>query len=306
MDLKLCIEINEEFIKIIEGWEKKGKIYITNIEKIKNPIDNFEKITDDEVEKLGNFLRDFLKKNKFKGKKGLLSICDTKSIYNYFELPNLSKEELENAIKLEGIQVIPDFIESYEYDYITFDIENKKKNVILIAYPKDKIDLLCKILSKAHLKPFIIDVNGISSLNSFLYFNSQEDPIGILNIGFPVASLSIYLRDKFLLIRDIQSGIKNIEDIMDSNEKITEFVNELKMSILYFQNKTETIIDKIYLTGEAKRISSLKDIMERNLNLSVDYYNPLLNFPDSPIPNEKKEDGISYAVCVGLLVRRII
>ncbi|MCM8785451.1 MAG: pilus assembly protein PilM [Candidatus Omnitrophica bacterium] len=306
MNLKICIDISEEFIKIIEGWEKKGKIYITNIEKIKNPIDNLEKIIEEDAEKLGNFLRDFLKKNKFKGKKTILSINDKDIYYHIFELPNLSKEEFENAIKLEGIQVIPDFIENYEYDYICFNTNNKKNVILLIAYPKNKIALLTKILEKAQLKPIIMDVNGIAALNSFLYFNQQENPVGILNFEFTISNLCIYLRRKFLLIRDIQLGIKNIGEITDLDEKISEFLNELKISLQYFQNKTGKSVNKIYLTGEAKRIISLKEIMVENLNLSVDYYNPLLNFPDTLISLDKTQDGISYAVCVGLLIRKTI
>ncbi|MFN4227959.1 MAG: type IV pilus biogenesis protein PilM [Candidatus Ratteibacteria bacterium] len=305
MNLKICIDISEEFIKIIEGWEKKGKIYITNIEKVKNPIDDFEKITEEDIEKIGSFLRDFLRENKFNGKKGIFSVNDKDFFYHILELPSLSKEELENAIKLEGIQLIPDFIENYEYDYYYLDLNNKK-GVILIAYPKNKTDLLIKILQKAQLKPIIMDVNGIAALNSFLYFNQQENQVAILNIEFPISNLCIYLKDIFLLIRDIQIGIKNVEEATDLKEKISEFINELKVSFQYFQNKTGKSINKIFLTGEAKRITLLKELIEENLNLFVDYYNPLLNFTDSLIPVEKKEDGVSYAVCVGLLLRKII
>ena len=69
MDLKVCIDLGSKFIKIIEGYEKKGKVLIRKIEKIENPIENFRKITDEEeIEILGNFLRDYLRKTETKSK----------------------------------------------------------------------------------------------------------------------------------------------------------------------------------------------------------------------------------------------
>lgn len=313
MNLKICIDIGTKYIKIIEGYERRERLYITNIEKIDNPVENFGKIKEDDEEILGNFLKDFLKKNKFKGQIGIAGISSPDLIYHYFELPNLQKEELESAIKLEGVQIIPDFLENYEYDYISFN-GNNKKIITLIACPKNKVDFYTQILLKSKLKPLIIDVNGIAVLNSFLYFNREEEPICILNIGFSLSNLVIYLKDKFLFLRDIQWGVKNVEkkeeevynDFSFYTNKIGEFSEEIKISLKYFQNKTGETINKIYLTGGGTKIPEMKENIEKNLNIISEYYNPLLNLSENLIPVDKKEDGMSYTVCTGLLTRKII
>lgn len=311
MNLKIAIEIGSEWIKIIEGYEKGGKLYILNIKKIEVPIENFLNLTDEDTQILGNFLSDFLKKNNFRSKNTVFSITSNDAIYHYFELPILPKEELENAIKLEGIQLIPDFNENYDFDYISFDLGNKK-NIVLIAYPKNKVKIYNQILINAKLKPLIMDIPGTALLNSFLYFNRKENPICLLNLGFSVSNVVIYLREGFLFLRDILSGIKNLKkseetyDQILTNEKMTEFNEEIKMSLTYFENKTGQNVNKIYLTGEVLEINSLKESIEKNIGISTEIYNPLLFVPDSTIPVEKKQEGMSYAICIGLLTRKII
>ncbi|MCM8804797.1 MAG: pilus assembly protein PilM [Candidatus Omnitrophica bacterium] len=310
MNLQVCLDICEKYIRFIEGYEKRGNLYIINIEKVDNPIENFKEIGNVDVEVVGNFLKDFFKKNKFKAKIGLFTINNSDTIYHYFEVPNLPEEEIKNVIKLEGIQIIPQFIENYEYDYISFNVENKK-NITLIAYPKNKVDLYTQILLKARLKPVIMDIHGTALLNSFLYFNKEENPVCLLNFGFSISNFVIYSKDKFLFLRDIEWGIKNIkeEEIYNESiieEKMSEFNEEIKISIRYFQNKIGEAVNKIYLTGEIFGIPDIKKIIEKNINISTEYYNPLLLISNNLIPLDKKEDGMSYAICIGLLMRKII
>ncbi|MCM8771615.1 MAG: pilus assembly protein PilM [Candidatus Omnitrophica bacterium] len=305
MILKTCIDFNEKFIKIIEGFEKKSNLYITNIGKIESPIEDLKKITSEDVEILGNFLIDYFKKNKFKGKFGIFTVNDVDTIYHYFELPNLPENEIENAIKYEGVQLIPDFIENYEYDYISFHINNKR-NITLIAYPKNKVDLYCQILTKVKLKPIIMDVAGIALLNSFLYFNQTKDIVCFLNFGFSITNCVIYLKDKFLFLRDIPVGLKNLKDKELIEEQINELSEEINISIKYFQNKVGIPVKKIYLTGLENQIPEIKEKIERNLELLCEYYNPFFYLPENAILSEIKKEGSFYSTCFGLLTRKII
>ncbi|HOK56736.1 MAG TPA: pilus assembly protein PilM [bacterium] len=311
MSLKIGVDIGSKYIKIVEGYEKKDSLYLTNIEKIENPIENFRNISIEDTEILGNFLRDFLNKNNYKGKKCIFSIAGNNIIFHYFELPNLSEEELENAIKLEGIQIIPDFLDNYEYDYISFNIDSKK-NIFLISCPLIKVEIYNKIFLKAKLRPLIMDVDGLAVLNSFLYFNKDTNSVCILNIGFSISNLVIFLKDKFLFCRDILWGTHNIEKIEEFeknvilNDIIPEFIEDINVSLKYFQNKTGEKINKMYLTGGGANISGIKEVIEKNINIPCENYNPLSFFSESLIPLDKIENGMSYAVCIGLLTRKII
>ncbi|MCX7917345.1 MAG: pilus assembly protein PilM [bacterium] len=310
MHLKTCINIGDKYIKVIEGYEKKGELYLLRMKKIENPVENFEKISEEDVEKLGNFLHNFLKKNGFVGKIGIFSPNEADVIYHYFELPKLNKDEFENAIKLEGLQTIPNFIENYEYDYISFDINNKRV-ITLIAYPKNKVNIYCNILLKSGLRPLIMDNPGIAVLNSFLYFKKEEQCVCIINIEQTFSNLVIYLKNKFIFIRDISWGIQSIIEKEDNEKKflLKEAANnlceEINVSLKYFNNKTGENVSKIYLTGEIMEIEGLKNIIEENTDIFCEYYNPLLNFTKGLSSIEEKEEGILFSICIGLLTRKI-
>lgn len=306
MNLKVCVDIGSKFIKVIEGFERKGEFYITKIGKIENPLKNFRKISEEsEIETFGNFLRDYFKKTEIKGKLGILNVSGEDVIYHYFEIPDLPKEEIENAVKLEAIQVISEPIENYEYDYICFPA-NGKKNITFIAYPTKKIKTYLDIFSKAKLKPLIMETDGTCLINGLMKLKKYENLICILNIGNSISNLAIYLKGKFLFLRDIIWGGRFIEGEEEIEEKMSNLIEELNISLTYFQNKTAEKIEKIYLTGGSAYIPEIKDILEKNLALSFENYNPLLFLKNHSIPEEIKQDGMSFSIAFGLLTRKIL
>ena len=310
MDLKICIDIGSKFIKIIEGYEKKGKVFIRKIEKIENPVENFRKISEEEeVEILGNFLRDYLRKIDVKGKLCLFTVSGDDLIYHYFHLPDLPEEELENAIKLEAIQIMPEPIENYDYDYISFSF-NGKKNIILTAFPKRKTKIYIDIFTKCKLRPLIMETTCSSIVNSFIFFK-KEELFAILNIGNSISNLSIFLKNKFVFFRDIIFGGKIIGDIENVskevlNEVIDGLVEEINISLKYFENQTEKKIEKIYITGGGSIIPNLKEVLEEKTKIQFEIYNPLLYLKENLIPLEIKENGVFFTSTFGLLIRKIL
>jgi len=310
MDLKVCIDLGSKFIKIIEGYEKKGKVLIRKIEKIENPIENFRKITDEEeIEILGNFLRDYLRKTETKGKICFFTVSGDDVIYHYFQLPNLSEEELENAIKLEAIQIMPEPVENYDYDYISYNFDGKR-NIMLTAFPKRKTKIYIDIFTKCKLKPLIMETTCSSIVNSFLFFK-KEDLFAILNIGNSISNISIFLKDKFVFFRDIIFGGKIIGDIENVskevlNEVIDGLVEEINISLKYFENQTEKKIEKIYITGGGSIIPNLKELLEEKTKIQFEIYNPLLYLKENLIPPEIKEKGVFFTSAFGLLIRKIL
>jgi type IV pilus assembly protein PilM len=310
MNLKVCIDIGSKFIKIVEGYEKKGKIFIRKIEKVENPLENFRKVSEDEaIEKVGNFLREYLKKIDIKGKYCLFTVSGEDLISYYFQLPDLPEEELENAVKFETVHILPESIENYDYDYISLPL-NGKKNITLVAFPKRKTKIYLDIFSKCKLKPLIMETSSSSILNSFLFFK-KEDLFAILNIGYTISNLSIFLKDKFVFLRDIMWGSKVIGDIEESNievirEKTDDLIEEINMSLKYFEHHTEKTIEKLYITGGGSILPGLQGVLKEKTELQLEVYNPLLYLQNNLIPLEIKEKGIFFTSAFGLLIRKIL
>jgi Tfp pilus assembly PilM family ATPase len=119
------------------------------------------------------------------------------------------------------------------------------------------------------------------------------------------------LKDKFVFFRDIIFGGKIMGDIEEinreaMNEKIGDLVEEINISLKYFENQAERKVEKIYITGGGSIIHGLKEIFEEKTETQFEIYNPLLYLKDNLIPLEIKENGVFFTSAFGLLTRKIL
>ncbi|HDN97821.1 MAG TPA: hypothetical protein ENG68_01500 [bacterium] len=328
MSIKVGIDIGSRYIKIIEGIVRKGKLYIRNAGFVENPVENFRKFNEDEIKILSGFLKDYLKKLSIKGKETICSISGEDIILHYFEIPDIPEEEIKNAVQLEALQVISTPLGDLEYDYVVFDFKGKK-NILFVAYPKEKCEVFVNFLSSSGLKPVIMDIDSLAVINCYEYFNKDEkSPIFILNVGHEYTNFSIKGAGGYIFVRDIHFGGRNITQLIsetyqlsireaedfkikkENNHQVKNFVeqsleeitDELNGGLRYFENKTGLRPSKILLTGGSSLLPGLKEFLEEKLKTKVELWNPFYKFDDS-LPYDIKKNGIYFAPCLGLIIR---
>jgi len=314
MRWQCAIDVGSYYIKVVEGKKKNGRLVIRRIGYFPNPAPNLkEGLIEREQDIFAKALKDFLNKHKIISKQGILSTGGAGTVIHYFEIPDIPKEEIESAIQLEIMQVVPGGTRNLEYDYLLLPGKDNKKTVLFVGYYKERCEFFTSTIQMAGIKPLIMDYDGLALLNSFRFFHKkQEDIISILNIGHRTSNLVVTEnKSGFILIRDIPFAGKNIiqtgemKNIIPSD--ISELIVELKTSMEYFRTKTEKSPQTLFITGGCSVFHGLSETLEREINIKTRIWNPLeeLDPKEILLPVEIKNKGMLFAVSLGLVLREI-
>lgn len=331
MKLKLVIDVGAYYIKYIEGVVKRKEFFIRNIGYLTNPVDNI-KTTENErdQEKFVNILKTSLNKAGIKSRQTISSISGNDTIIHIFELPEIPEDEIESAVKLEIMQVVPEGIKNLDYDYMIIPRKGKKE-VVFIGYPKNKTTLFIEMLNKCRLNPIIFDHDSLAIHNFIGTYTDEKNIIFSLNTGHRTTNFLLAEKNGFLLIRDIPYGIfnfistisnlKNIslneaeiwfkkEENSDESQKIlmenlSDFFTEIKTGIEYFRNKTQKSPEKLFLTGGLALWKNSCELFSKSLGIETQILNPFEKVKTTPVTVDIKKKGPIFTVAFGLMGREI-
>ncbi len=113
-------------------------------------------IIDDE--QVAESIRNLLKLSGVNAKKVSVGISGLNSIFRIITLPELSQNLLPEAILNEARRVIPVPLEQVYLSYQKLDSSPGETRIFLVAYPRNSTDLLINTLTKAGMKPEIMDL----------------------------------------------------------------------------------------------------------------------------------------------------
>jgi type IV pilus assembly protein PilM len=271
------------------------------------------------------------------------SVSGPTVIMRYVDMPAMTEEELEGAIRFEAEKVIPYNINEVELDARKIEtLDDNHMRVMIVAVKKDLIDSQIKILSEAGLEPVIIDIDSFALANAFMHTAIDPDNIcGLINIGFNKANINIVKTDKSYLSRDIDIGgsqaVKTISDSMSlpqrealriMEERLANFQSisedekkviltplsdmlsrlsdEMRLSFDFYENRYAHNVAKIFISGGMAVNEVLMDILRQFTGRDIKRWNPLSNIE---VSNDLISRGIEafspqLAVAIGLGLRR--
>jgi len=229
----------------------------------------------------GENIKEALKKiwetNDFHTTKVVTAISGRSVIVRYITMPEMSDEELKNAIQYEASKYIPFEIDEVMIDCLRLpDIKKEQKSggatkdmlVLLVAAKRDKLDEHINLLEESGLWPVAIDVDCFALGNSFELKQSNNPPSNIANrvtalidIGAMKTNVNIMSGLQISFTREIYIGGK---DFTESTSK--------KMGVP--EKEAEELKKNPGLKFEEVKdyISSLLDDLTHEVKLSFDYF----------------------------------
>lgn len=292
-----------------------------------------------EAKDLAESLKRTFDQAKISTKEVRISIAGESVAARHLSFPKMSKEETKKAISYELEDHIPFKPEEVYLDFQILGPDPNSSNrmrVFLVASKKDFLDSRVELIRKAGLEPCIVTMDALAMMNTF-YFNypaKDKTNITLLNIGEKITNLLI-TRDKIpYFIRDTRFGGETItallqtklklekraaeeikNDLQNAAEDISKIIkttlatllNEIFVSIDFFENLTEEKVDEIYITGGSSQIYGLKEFLGGYLGLEIITLDPLKNFSFSPNISAETISKLSpyLAVAIGLALEEI-
>lgn len=213
--------------------------------------------------------------------------------------------------------------------------------VLLVGVKKSVVDDQAQLLIEAGLQPEIIDVDAFAVGNAFEINEAVSPtiepgkPVALLDLGANKTSIVIlsngvsqFARELYVGGNDFTSAIGryfNLETLEAENFKrkpeteediekickaiapvLDELMNEVKLSIDFFEQQSDSPVDQICISGGGALTSYLEGAIERALERKCKSWNPFEGFeidPERVNAEELAQAAPSLAVSVGLACR---
>ncbi len=260
-------------------------------------------------------IKELFEETRISTKEVNISISGENVVARYVSLPKMNEIELKKAMAFKLEDHIPFKPDEVYIDYYPMGEEKSSKNrlmVFLVAVKKDFLDERLTIIRQAGLEPKLVTIDALAVKTNFYhnYPNKNQTNIAVLNIGDNITNLLIIQGQMPYFVRDTRFGgdiiTAAIKSKMEISEKdaqelkinlksappnvleivkttlINNLLNEIFVSLEFYENLTERRIEEIYITGGSSQLSGLTEFLAEYLNLNVFVLDPIKNIPFSP------------------------
>lgn len=281
------------------------------------------------------------KNREIKNSRIATSISGHSVIVKKVAVPAQTESELDESIQWEAEQYIPFDISEVNVDYqiVRKLPDTNRIELILVAAKKEKITDHTSVVSMAGKTPSVVDIDAFALHNAYeLNYDPQESTIAaILNIGSTVMNINILRGREFLFTRDINMGGNHYTEFLqrelnvsmeeaeelkcgdqfddEQRQRIPEVLQSVSENLTleaektfdYFKTTSQSEeIEEIYISGGASRTDGLRDHLEEQFQVPVQYLDPFRKIDTSKhrLPDGGGDGAASdFAVAVGLALR---
>jgi type IV pilus assembly protein PilM len=155
-------------------------------------------------------LKELFSEKKLRRKDVAISISGHSVIIKKIEMPLMRGEELEEQARWEAEQYIPYNINDVELDYQVLQRRPTEgaMDLLLVAAKKDEIVDYVDVVTRAGLRPHVIDIDAFAMQNAFEmnYGSEVRGTVALVDIGASLTRLNIVRDGVTMFIRDISGG----------------------------------------------------------------------------------------------------
>lgn len=331
----LGIDIGTSAIKIIELSKFANKVRLENYAEVPTFLFQQQEAQSREKsiiflpsEEITQAIKVALEEAKIKTKTCVFSLPDFLTFFTTFSIPQMSKEEIDSAIKIEARKYIPVPIkEVYLDSYIlgqTQSLPSPLLNILLIAVPNEIIYKYQKIALLSNLKILALEAEAIGLINAL--GKGVTETISIIDAGVKSTTCTIVengvlkayhsinlstwtLTEKIAkefqidwqLAEKIKKiwGLSTIATTLNSEEKkvyesifslaLNPFLEEINKIFRNFYLKEKKGIDKIILAGGLALIPGVLKSFENYFKTQIEIADPF-SVLNISYPPELKEN----------------
>ena len=306
------IDIGISSVKVCEMSKGVGGGYTLN--SFASEVLSEAAIIEDEIQKsseISDVIKDLVKKLGTRSKNACIGLEGPRTMTKRFEIPDGTKEEVEDNILWEAEQYITFGSDHAEISHHEIaKTENGNIDVMIAAANIDVAKNFMTVVENAGLKVKTVDLDVLALANIFeVLFKSDKLIIGkpnlIIDLGAQATKMVLFQGEAPLITKEVNIGsvlateeiqrsmgvsyfeaedLKlgvddqgNIpEDVKDSIWRVNErILDEIKKTINFFHSTSGgEKINKIFLTGGGSMVDGLADVIETETETETLYLEP--------------------------------
>ncbi|MCP4649319.1 MAG: pilus assembly protein PilM [PVC group bacterium] len=276
------IYIGPKSIQLAQLKSVAGRIQLTNFVHVDILEDEISSESATQESLIHNALRKAVNKAKIDLKKVNTVLMPGMVLLRYFQMPKISAEEMEEAVRFEARKYIPFRLEEAVTGFYILkdDPENRKVGILSLVTKEESIKNHLSVLNKVNINPVAVETASFALIrlleysqeiekeesNVVIYIYAQRVNIVILKNGVPyfVRDISLGRREEWL---DDETAALLLEDggeMSDSRMAILEnLLSELRISLEYYKKELgKEQINKVILCGEIDDFDDLEVVAQ--------------------------------------------
>ena len=339
----LGIDMGSYAVKMIELKRMKGnKASLVGLGIGQLPIEmvpNWEDDFDPGRPVVSQLMSALVSRLKFTSKHVSTSVSGDSIVAKNIFLPHMSPSALANCIYEESEQHIPFSLKDVNLSYSILDNStnvNGQMAVLLVAAKKNMVANYMESITKAKLKPAVVDIDGLALCNAYEFVNpNHRDNVILVDIGANLINIIVLQSGTPLILKDESGGgqyltyeLSNLLQCEYEEAEATKFsANPSPMAATVVDSmcanwiaSVERAIDmarveeplykptRILLSGGGSLLVGLANEFQNYFSIDTELFNPLLSVQF----NQKKYDynyiqyiGPQMAVSFGLALRKV-
>ncbi len=272
-------------------------------------------------------LKNLMATNGITAKTAASALSSYSVITKRITMPFLDKEALESSIQLEVENIIPFPLKDIYYNYYVMGVDEEKEgmmNLLIVAAKKEIVDGYMETFDLAGLNLSVLDVDIFAVTNLVeLIYQPKGYSVLVADVGASVTNIAIVKEVNIEFTREILIGGKYVTNEIARSQKVSPkeaeekklalgddimpLLQDLASSVsseisktvnFYVATKPRETVGKIYLTGGSCRLSGLREQIEKETGIDVEFLNPFLfvNLPGAETLFEDKETLMPVAL----------
>lgn len=341
----LGIDIGSSSLKIVEISGRKGK-RLENYGQLKTeyftektPGQSWQHSILSSEEQLITALSSILQEAKIKTKNVFFSIPDYSTFFTSFELPPMSKPELEEAVKYEAPRHIPLPLADVTLDWEVIKGVPQAQGrvplkVLLVAVPNETISQYQKIAKALRLNIIALETEVFALARALIRYQDKRGVVCLIDIGQKSTTINVIsqsilkvshsvdpsgeeLTQRLVEVLQIEPrkaeiikkvwGIKKEETISEILlPQIDSMIKETKAIFNeYFLSEKEKV-EKIIISGGSALLPGLRNYFSKQVGLPVELANPFIDISFPPgLDLILKKLGPEFTIAVGAALRGV-
>ena len=346
----LGVDVGTKSIRFVEVSRKKNNFLLDNYGEVnldhacRDFFRSFDQNTlNPDIENIYKALRGLILEADVKTKSVSFSLPDFSTFFSSFEIPPMSKKEMDSAVGFEARKYIPLPLSEVVLDWqlMNNNLSEKEANrVLVMAVSKTAIGHYKEIAEKSDLNLVSLEAEAMALKRALVEKNSIEN-ICLVEIGFQSTNVSIikqgFMNASFSFDtagKDLTNAISesfNVDlaeaekakrkyGLVDSEEISLIGVLDPVMSIIFekvkkiihdFEKSEDSQVNKILLSGGSSLMPGILEYFNNTINrntatpIIVELGEPFkrLIYPQA-LEGKMKEINANYAVALGEALRK--
>lgn len=335
----LGIDIGSSSIKIIELSRRGKKTKLENYIEVRSPKGKLMLKREGEnvvfPRTTAKTIRMVLDKVGIKTKRAVFTLPDYSTLFTWFELPLMTKEEIPEAVKYEARHHSPFPLSEVILDWQIIEQGEEKIKILLIIMPKEVVNQYQRISTMSQLNTQILEAEAFAFARSSI--KEKDKTIALVDIGEKTSTCSIIdngvlkrsysfdisgeelteavsksfninykeaeeLKKSYGLYPREEKGAKNLKEALLPGVKLIS--KEISGAAENFYQSEFKRVQKVILGGGGSLLLGLKEHLIEELKVEVEAAAPFSDIScPSILENTLAALGPSYAIAVGAALR---